>query len=224
MYDMTDPVAARRVAKAAEQERLRRARERRDDNGSPGVSGFAQRKWRWLGVGGSEAVEAVLNMLTEAAAAPGVPEAERAVLTQALEGSPDRQHLLPAVRSGLGFLPPESVLGHVRNLWAAGVRWFNEAGLERCGVLCSTTPGPDLVDTRSPVVAGGPAFSLFVTAATHGAIPVPNRFLDELLSWAPLRRRRDLAPRRVRRGAAPRGEGHRRRDRGPASGRNRGPG
>ncbi|MGW3977182.1 hypothetical protein [Streptomyces mirabilis] len=150
------------------------------------MSGFVQRKWRWLGVGGGEAVEAVLAMLTETAAATGMPGAERAVLTQALEGDPDRENLLPAVHAGLSLLPPESVLGHLRSLWATGVRWLNEAGLERCRVLCSTAPSLDLVSKRSRVVSGGPAFSLFATAATRGAIPVPNRFLDELLSWAPL--------------------------------------
>ncbi|WP_225799128.1 hypothetical protein [Streptomyces sp. NK15101] len=150
------------------------------------MSGFAQRKWRWLGVGGGEAVEAVLAMLTEIVAVTEESEAERAVLTQAVEGDPNREALLPVVRSGLNLLPPESVLGHLRSLWAAGVRWLNEPGLERCSVLCSTAPGPDLVSTRSHAVSGGPAFSLFVTAATRGAIPVPNRFLDELLAWAPL--------------------------------------
>ncbi|MEU2620835.1 hypothetical protein ABZ642_22310 [Streptomyces sp. NPDC007157] len=183
---MTDPVTARQAAKAAEQERLARARERRDSQGPSGVSGFVQRKWRWLGVGGGEAVEAVLAMLTEAVAAAGVPEAERAVLAQALEGDPDRENLMPAVHAGLSALPPESVLGHLRSLWAGGVRWLNEAGLERCRVLCSTAPSLDLVSKRSHAVSGGPAFSLFATAATRGAIPVPNRFLDELLAWAPL--------------------------------------
>ncbi|MFB6715270.1 hypothetical protein [Streptomyces sp. NPDC056358] len=182
---MTDPVTARQAAKAAEQERLRRARERRENKGSPGVSGFTQRKWRWLGVGDREAVEAVLAMLTETVAAE-VSEAERAILTQAVEGDPDRESLLPAVRSGLALLPPESVLGHLRSLWATGVRWLNDAGLERCRVLCSTAPSLDLVSKRSHAVSGGPAFSLFATAATRGAIPVPNRFLDELLAWAPL--------------------------------------
>ncbi|CAM5236175.1 hypothetical protein GCM10010256_08610 [Streptomyces coeruleorubidus] len=186
VYDMTDPVAARRAAKAAEHERLKRARERRESKGSSGVSGFVQRKWRWLGVGGGEAVEAVLAMLTEAAAVTGMPEAERAVLTQALEGDPEREILLPAVRAGLSLLPPESVLGHLRSLWATGVRWLNEAGLERCRVLCSTAPSLDLISKRAHAVSGGPAFSLFATAATRGAIPVPNRFLDELLAWAPL--------------------------------------
>ncbi|MFF7265542.1 hypothetical protein ACFZCL_35400 [Streptomyces sp. NPDC008159] len=150
------------------------------------MSGFVQRKWRWLGVGGGEAVEAVLAMLTETAGATGIPEAERAVLAQALQGDPDRESLLPAVRAGLGLLPPESVLGHLRNLWATGVRWLNEAGLERCRVLCSTAPSLDLMSKRSHAISGGPAFSLFATAATRGAIPVPNRFLDELLAWAPL--------------------------------------
>jgi hypothetical protein len=186
VYDMTDPVAARQAAKAAEQERLRRARERRESQGSSSVSGFVQRKWRWLGVGGGEAVEAVLAMLTETAAATDITEAERTVLAQALEGDPDRESLLPAVRAGLSLLPPESVLGHLRSLWATGVRWLNEPGLERCRVLCSTAPGRDLIGNRSHAVSGGPAFSLFATAATRGAIPVPNRFLDELLAWAPL--------------------------------------
>ncbi|WP_055625909.1 hypothetical protein [Streptomyces hirsutus] len=183
---MTDPVAARQAAKAAEKERLTRARERRESQGSSGVSGFVQRKWRWLGVGGGEAVEAVLAMLTEALTDTRLPEVERAVLTQALEGDPDRENLLPAVRAGLSLLPPESVLGHLRSLWADGVRWLNEAGLERCRVLCSTAPGLDLVGKRSHAVSGGPAFSLFATAATRGAIPMPNLYLDELLASAPL--------------------------------------
>ncbi|MEU9123461.1 hypothetical protein AB0C96_26925 [Streptomyces sp. NPDC048506] len=183
---MTDPVAARQAAKAAERERLTRARERRAGQGPSGVSGFVQRKWRWLGVGGSEAVEAVLAMLTETVAVTEIPEAERVVLTRALEGDPDREGLLPAVRAGLSHLPSASVLGHMRNLWGNGVRWLNEAGLERCRLLCSTAPGLDLVGKRSQAVAGGPAFSLFTTAATRGAIPIPNRFLDGLLAWAPL--------------------------------------
>ncbi len=185
VYDMTDPVAARQAAKAAERERLTRARERRESRGPSGVSGFVQRKWRWLGVGGSDAVEAVLSLLKETVAA-GVPEPERAVLTQALEGDPDRENLLPAVRTALRLRPPESVLGHMRSLWATGVRWLNEGGLERCRLLCSTAPGLDLMSSRSQAVSGGPAFSLFATAATRGAIPVPNRFLGELLTWAPL--------------------------------------
>ncbi|MGW3597123.1 hypothetical protein [Streptomyces sp. NPDC005167] len=183
---MTDPVAARQAAKAAERERLTRARERRESQGPSGVSGFLQRKWRWLGVGGTEAVEAVLTMLTETVAVAGIPEAERLVLTRALEGDPDREALLPAVRAGLSHLPSASVLGHMRNLWATGVRWLNEAGLERCRLLCSTAPSLELVGKRSHGVTGGPAFSLFATAATRGAIPIPNRFLDGLLAWAPL--------------------------------------
>lgn len=183
---MTDPVAARQAAKAAERERLKRARERREIQGSSSVSSFVQRKWRWLGVGDGEAVEVVLAMLMEAVAATGLPEAERAILTQAIGGDPDRDSLLPAVRTGLGLLPPESVLGHLRSLWAGGVRWLNEPGLERCRVLCSTAPSLQLVGNRSHALSGGPAFSLFATACTRGAVPVPNRFLDELLEWAPL--------------------------------------
>lgn len=183
---MTDPVAARRAAIAAEKERLARARERRRNRDSAGVSGFAQRKWRWLGVSGNEAVEAVLGMLAEIAQAPALSEEQRATLARALEGAPDREALLPAVRVGLASLPPDSVLRHLRNLWAAGVRWLNEPGLERCRVLCSTAPGIELVGKRARAISGGPAFSLFVTAATRGAIPVPNRFLDEVLPWAPL--------------------------------------
>lgn len=150
------------------------------------MSGFVQRKWRWLGVGGSEAVEAVLAMLTETVAVAGMPEAERLVLTRALAGDPDREDLLLAVRTGLSHLAPASVLGHMRNLWENGVRWLNEAGSERCRLLCSTAPGLDLVSKRSHAVTGGPAFSLFATAATRGAVPILNRFLDELLTWAPL--------------------------------------
>ncbi|MGW9382315.1 hypothetical protein ACWHAO_30570 [Streptomyces albidoflavus] len=183
---MTDPVAARQAAKAAERERLKRARERRESQGSSSVSSFVQRKWRWLGVGDGEAVEAVLTMLTEIVAATGLAEAERAILTQAIGGDPDRDSLLPAVRTGLGLLSPESVLGHLRSLWAGGVRWLTESGLERCRVLCSTAPALELIGKRSYALSGGPAFSLFATACTRGAIPVPNRFLDELLERAPL--------------------------------------
>ncbi|MFD9515732.1 hypothetical protein [Streptomyces sp. NPDC059979] len=150
------------------------------------MSGFVQRKWRWLGVGGDDAVEAVLAMIAETAAVPGIPEADKAVLDRALGGDPDRADLLPAVRSGLAHLPAPSVLGHLRNLWAGGVQWLTEAGLERCRLLCSTAPSLDLVSKGSRAVAGGPAFSLFATAATRGAVPVPNRYLDELLPWAPL--------------------------------------
>jgi hypothetical protein len=74
---MTDPVVARQAAKAAERERLTRARERRENQGSSGVSGFVRRKWRWLGVGDSESIEAVLAMLTETVAAAGIPEVDR---------------------------------------------------------------------------------------------------------------------------------------------------
>ncbi|WP_329390606.1 hypothetical protein OG625_12285 [Streptomyces sp. NBC_01351] len=186
---MTDPVASRDAAKAAERERLARARARRQSQSSQSsaaVSGFAQRKWRWLGVGGDEAVEAVRAMLADLVAVPELPETDRAVLALALEGTPDREGLLPSVRTGLISLPPDAVLHHLRGLWAAGVRWLNEAGLDRCRLLCSTAPGLELVSTRSRAVSGGPAFSLFTTAATRGAIPLPNRFLDSALSWAPL--------------------------------------
>jgi hypothetical protein len=186
VYDMTDPVAARQAAKAAERERLARARERRERQEPSEVSGFLQRKWRWLGVDGREAVEAVLALLAEAADVAGISDTERAVLARALEGDPDREDLLPAVRAGLSQLPSTSVLGHMRNLWAEGVRWLNGAGLARCEVLCSTAPGLMLVSRRARAVAGGPAFSLFAAAATRGAIPVPSRFLDQLLGWAPL--------------------------------------
>ncbi|MCX5581973.1 cytochrome c [Streptomyces erythrochromogenes] len=192
---MTDAVAARQAAKAAERERLTRAQERREGRDPTAVSGFVQRKWRWLGVGGNEAVEAVLDMLTETATATGIAEPDKAVLLRALEGDPDRVELLPAVRSGLALLPPASVLGHMRNLWSAGVQWLTEAGLERCRLLCSTAPSLDLVSTRSHAVTGGPAFSLFATAATRGAVPLPNRFLDELLPWAPLTVLDDLVDR-----------------------------
>lgn len=183
---MTDPVAARQAAKAAEAERLERARARRESPSASGVSGFVQRKWRWLGVAGNEAVEAVLAMLTEAVVADGLPEGERAILARAIEGDPDRDALLPAVGAGLRLLPPESVLRHVRALWATGVRWLNEAGIERSRLLCSSAPGSDLAGKRSHAVSDGPAYSLFATAATRGSIPVPNRHLDELLAQAPL--------------------------------------
>ncbi|MET9759154.1 hypothetical protein ABZ016_08875 [Streptomyces sp. NPDC006372] len=183
---MTDPVAARRAAIAAEKERLARARERRSGGGSAGASGFVQRKWRWVGVDGGEAVDEVLEVLREIEGASSLTDAQNAVLRQAMEGAPDREALLPTVRAGLAALEPEAVLRRVRALWAAGVRWLNEAGLERCRVLCSTAPGLELVSARSRAVSGGPAFSLFATAATRGAVPVPNAALAHVLPWAPL--------------------------------------
>ncbi|MEV6289765.1 hypothetical protein AB0M41_04810 [Streptomyces sp. NPDC051896] len=183
---MSDPVAARRAAIAAEKERLARARERRNSGGSAGANGFAQRKWRWVGVDGGEAVQTVLEVLRDIEQAAPLTESQREILGQAQAGAPDREALLPVVRAGLAGLKPEAVLRHLRALWAAGVRWLNEAGLERCRVLCSTAPGLELVNRRSRAVSGGPAFSLFATAATRGAIPLPNAVLAEVLPWAPL--------------------------------------
>lgn len=186
VYDMTDPVAARRAAIAAEKERLARARERRSSQGQAGSTGFGRRKWRWLGVNGDEAIDAVLVMLRDIVEAPALPDGQRETLNQAVAGTPDRENLLPAVRAGLATLEADAVLGHLRSLWAAGVRWLSERGSERCRILCSTAPGIELVGTRSHAVSGGPAFSLFATAATRGAIPVPNAVLERVLSWAPL--------------------------------------
>ncbi|MHC3450332.1 hypothetical protein [Streptomyces prasinus] len=186
VYDMTDPVAARRAAIAAEKERLARARERRASREPAGASGFAQRKWRWLGVNGGEAVDAVLAVLSDIVEAQELTDGQRDVLSRAVDGAPDREELLPAVRAGLATLEPNVVLGHLRSLWAAEVRWLNEPGTRRCQILCSTAPGLELVNARSRAVSGGPAFSLFVTAATRGAIPVPNTHLQYALSRAPL--------------------------------------
>ncbi|RZB17069.1 hypothetical protein StrepF001_23260 [Streptomyces sp. F001] len=183
---MTDPVAARRAAIAAEKERLARARERRLSREPAGANGFAQRKWRWLGVNGGEAVEAVLALLKDVAEAPTLTDGQRDTLSRAVAGTPDRETLLPAVRAGLATLEPDGVLGHLRSLWATGVRWLNEPGSERCRILCSTAPGIELVNVKSRAVSGGPAFSLFATAATRGAIPVPNTHLPQVLPWAPL--------------------------------------
>ncbi|MEU0335812.1 hypothetical protein [Streptomyces sp. NPDC006193] len=183
---MTDPVAARRAAIAAEKERLARARERRLSREPAGASGFAQRKWRWLGVNGGEAVETVLAVLKDVVEVSTLTDGQRDVLERALGGTPDREALLPAVRAGLAALEPERVLGHLRALWDAGVRWLNEPGSERCRVLCSTAPGTELVNVRHRAISGGPAFSLFAAAATRGVIPVPNAHLPHVLPWAPL--------------------------------------
>ncbi|MFZ4207381.1 hypothetical protein ACOZE4_21435 [Streptomyces griseoincarnatus] len=183
---MTDPVAARRAAIAAEKERLARARERRSSQGQAGATGFGRRKWRWLGVNGDEAIDAVLVMLRDFVEAPTLTEDQQQTLERAVAGTPNRETLLPAVRAGLATLEPEVVLGHLRSLWAAGVRWLNERGSERCRILCSTAPGIELLGTRSHAVSGGQAFSLFATAATRGAIPLPNSVLARVLPWAPL--------------------------------------
>ncbi|WP_344599957.1 hypothetical protein [Streptomyces glaucus] len=183
---MTDPVAARRAAIAAEKERLARARERRSSREPAGANGFAQRKWRWLGVNGAEAVDTVLAVLKDLLEAPTLTDGQRDTLNRAATGAPDREALLPAVRAGLATLEPQDVLGHLRALWAVGVRWLNEPGSERCRILCSTAPGIELVNVRHRAISGGPAFSLFATAATRGAIPVPNAHLPHVLPWAPL--------------------------------------
>lgn len=186
MYELTDPVAAEQAAIAAEMERLARQEERRRNRGSGAVSSFTQRKWRWLGVSGSEAIEAVRGLLSDIVQVAALPEEQLATARRALEGSPDREALLPTVQAGLSGLPAETVLLHLRELWSTGVRWLNEAGLDQCRILCSTAPGMELVTGRARAVSGGPAFSLFVAAATRGAIPVPTRFLPEVLAWAPL--------------------------------------
>ncbi|GBQ03680.1 hypothetical protein SSP531S_51550 [Streptomyces spongiicola] len=185
MYEVTDPVAAEQAAIAAENERLARQEERRRGRGSGAASGFARRKWRWLGVGGDEAIAAARGLLTEILESAQLPATQHATIERALEGSPDRETLLPAVHKGLSVLPADSVLLHLEELWATGVRWLTAAGADRCRVLCST-PGREPVTGRSHAVSGGPAFSLFVSAATRGAVPVPTRFLPELLPWAPL--------------------------------------
>ncbi|MFF8310440.1 hypothetical protein [Streptomyces lydicus] len=186
MYEVTDPVAAEQAAIAAENERLARQEEQRRNRGSGAASGFARRKWRWLGVGGDEAIEAVRGLLTDIVKTGELTEGQHTTVGRALEGSPDREALLPAVQAGLSRLPADAVLLHLRELWSTGVRWLNAAGLDRCRILCSTAPGMELITGRSHAVSGGPAFSLFTSAATRGAIPVPTRFLPELLPWAPL--------------------------------------
>lgn len=62
---MTDPVAARKVAIAAEKLRLAEQRQRREAAPSLRTSGFLLRKWRWLGVNGEDAVHAVSEVLEE---------------------------------------------------------------------------------------------------------------------------------------------------------------
>ncbi|MFD9722765.1 hypothetical protein [Streptomyces sp. NPDC059072] len=186
MYEVTDPVAAEQEAIAAERERLARQEERRRNRGSGTASGFMRRKWRWLGVNDDQAIEAVRGLLTDIAAGTSLSEDQHATVGRALEGSPDRETLLPAVQAGLRSLPAATVLLHLRELWSSGVRWLNEAGNGRCRILCSTAPGIELVTGRSRTISGGPAFSLFTSAATRGAIPLPVRFLAELLPWAPL--------------------------------------
>ncbi|MFI8347125.1 hypothetical protein [Streptomyces sp. NPDC085596] len=144
MFEMTDPVAARRAAIAAEKERLARERERRRSRGAVGANGFAQRKWRWLGVNGAEAIQAVTELLKDIAQQAALTDEQRDMIGQGLGGAPDREGLLPAVRAGLALLEPEAVLRHMRELWSAEVRWLNEPGLERCRVLCSTAPGVEI--------------------------------------------------------------------------------
>ncbi|MET7839200.1 hypothetical protein ABZT45_11335 [Streptomyces sp. NPDC005356] len=150
------------------------------------MSGFAQRKWRWLGVDGALAVEAVSGVLGELSRSPELPERCGPLLDDAIAGRPDREHLLPAVRAALQAQPPAAVLRQVRALWTAQVPWLTEEGTQRWRLICSTDPGLEIVSGRGRWVSGGPGFSLFATAVTRGAVPLPNRHLDAVLSWAPL--------------------------------------
>ncbi|MEU3189072.1 hypothetical protein ABZ686_00170 [Streptomyces sp. NPDC006992] len=186
MYETQDRAARRRAAIAAEKERLARDRARRSADESPGVSGFAQRKWRWLGVDGALAVEAVSEVLEELIRAQELPDHCMAPMAEAITGKPHSEQLLPAVRAALQAQPPATVLRQLRALWVAQISWFTDEGTQRLRLICSTAPDLEIASGRGRQVSGGPAFSLFATAVTRGAVPLPNRHLDAVVSWAPL--------------------------------------
>ncbi|WP_406490691.1 hypothetical protein [Streptomyces phaeochromogenes] len=187
---MTDPVAARNAAIAAEKRRLAEQRQRREAAPSHRTSGFVLRKWRWLGVNGDDAVRAVLEVLGELQKASVGPDADggghhKEQLRKAIEGSPEADALLPAVGALLKECTPNDVLRHLRTLHAAGVEWLNPEGTGRQSVICSTAPS--LLLARSfRSLTGEPAYSLFTSVAMGGAVPVPKKMLPEALPWAPL--------------------------------------
>ena len=186
---MTDPVAARKAAIAAEKRRLAEQRQRRE--AAPHrPSGFVLRKWRWLGVNGDEAVRAVLEVLEDLQRACSGPDADgdghhKEQLRKAIEGSPDADALLLTVGALLKLSTPTDVLRHLRTLHAAGVEWLTPEGTDRQAVVCSTAPSL-LLARSSRTRTGGPAYSLFTSVAMGGAVPVPSKMLPEVLRWAPL--------------------------------------
>ncbi|MEU2054236.1 hypothetical protein [Streptomyces bungoensis] len=186
---MTDPVAARKAAIAAEKRRLAEQRQRREAAPSLRTSGFLLRKWRWLGVNGEEAVHAVLEVLEElrdASSGPGGNGGHHEEqLRKAIAGSPEADSLLPAVGALLKRVAPTDVLRHLRTLHAAGVEWLTPEGTGRQAVICSTAPSL-LLARSSRSLTGGPAYSLFTSVAMGGAVPVPRKMLPEVLRWAPL--------------------------------------
>ncbi|MBT2876480.1 hypothetical protein OHB37_27815 [Streptomyces albidoflavus] len=187
---MTDPVAARQAAIAAERRRLAEQRQRREAAPSHGTSGFVIRKWRWLGVNGAAAVSAVQEVLEELQQASGGEGADggghhKEELRKAVEGSPGADTLLPAVGALLRQCTPTDVLRHLRTLHAAGVEWLTPEGTDRLAVICSTAPSL-LLARSSRSLTGGPAYSLFTSVAMGGAVPVPRTLLPEVLRWAPL--------------------------------------
>src|SRR5690242_15345925 len=111
---MTDPVAARQAAIAAERRRLAEQRQRREAAPSHRTSGFVLRKWRWLGVNGAEAVSAVQEMLEELRQASVGEGADggshhKEELRKAVDGSPGADALLPAVGALLRQCTPADV-------------------------------------------------------------------------------------------------------------------
>lgn len=187
---MTDPVAARKVAIAAEKLRLAEQRQRREAAPSLRTSGFLLRKWRWLGVNGEDAVHAVSEVLEELQNAGAGSDSDggsrhEEQLRKAIAGSPEADSLLPAVGALLKRSTPTDVLRHLRTLHAAGVEWLTPEGTSRQEVLCSTAPSL-LLARSSRSLTGGPAYSLFTSVAMGGAVPVPRTMLPEVLRWAPL--------------------------------------
>ncbi|MEU7336119.1 MULTISPECIES: hypothetical protein [unclassified Streptomyces] len=187
---MTDPVAARKAAIAAEKLRLAEQRQRREAAPSLRTSGFLLRKWRWLGVNGEDAVHAVSEVLEELQNAGAGSDRDggslhEEQLRKAIAGSPEADSLLPAVGALLKRSTPTDVLRHLRTLHAAGVEWLTPEGVSRQEVLCSTAPSL-LLARSSRSLTGGPAYSLFTSVAMGGAVPVPRTMLPEVLRWAPL--------------------------------------
>ncbi|MDX3180198.1 hypothetical protein PV334_02805 [Streptomyces sp. ME02-7008A-1] len=191
MYDMTDPVAAHQAAVEAELKRLadqERRQQSRETGSEHRPNGFVLRKWRWLGVNGADAVIAVRDALAEMLQSPDVLEhlqdGYEQHIRQAIDGSPDADGLLPAVGAALRNCAPKDVLNHLRTLNAAEVEWFTAEGMARQDILCSTAPSVLLSQARRHPT-GGPAYTLFTSVATGGAVPLPRNLLPDVLSWAP---------------------------------------
>ncbi|MFJ8989958.1 hypothetical protein ACIRQH_06140 [Streptomyces sp. NPDC102279] len=171
---------ARAEAVARERERLRALRERRDaESADVGVDGFTVRRWRKVGVFGSQAVLQAHTLLQQLA--PLAQDAAHDALADALRDEPD-DRLLPAVRTVLERADQTAVTATLTAVHAGGFLWLSEVGEQR---LTALTAGDDtLVVSASEDPSG--VFALLSAFATEGTAAFPPRMLPLVLPWIPL--------------------------------------